>query len=263
MPWKAPQILLHERSMEAVLGYNGLLEYIKKDVAKPQASDAHNLSQWKKDVVKMRRITLEGVWDHIISNLHRKETLFKMWKELTQLFENSSDHKKLALKDKLQSIKMQKNNIILKYLRKFTQCHDELGKVGVNVPKENLVALALLGLPKSWHNYQDSVNGKEKLLIWEHLWSNLVQEEIRQNTKDETSSKGGDEEKCTFDGKTKKGKGKKSKSKPESSQGGKKKGFSKIKCFHCHEFGHYATKFPQKKTSKKTSGGSVGEALAS
>ena len=66
-----------------------------------------------------------------------------------------------------------------------------------------------------------------------------------------------------MDGNEKKGKGKKYQSKPESSQGGKKKDLSKIKCFRCHEFRHYATKCPHKKVSKKTSGGATGEALAS
>jgi len=57
-----------------------------------------------------------------------------------------------------------------KYLTKFTQCRDELGSVGVTVDDEDLVSLALLGLPKSWNSYQDSVNGREKLQGWERLW---------------------------------------------------------------------------------------------
>jgi len=56
-----------------------------------------------------------------------------------------------------------------KYFMKFTQCRDELGSVGVTVNDEDLVSLALLGLPKSWHSYQDSVNGREKLTRWERL----------------------------------------------------------------------------------------------
>ena len=47
-----------------------------------------------------------------------------------------------------------------KYLMKFIQCRDEMGSVGVTVDDEDLVILALLGLPKSWHSYQDSFNGR-------------------------------------------------------------------------------------------------------
>ena len=46
------------------------------------------------------------------------------------------------------------------------------------------MSLALLGLPKSWHNYQDSVNGREKLPNWKCIWSDLVHEEIKQNIRD-------------------------------------------------------------------------------
>jgi len=63
----------------------------------------------------------------------------------------------------------------------------------------------------------------------------LVQEEIRLNTRDETSSKGDDEEKYALEGKENKGKGKKSQSKAESGQGGKNKHLSKIKFFQCDE----------------------------
>lgn len=66
-----------------------------------------------------------------------------------------------------------------------------------------------------------------------------------------------------MDGKETKGKENKSQSKVESSQGGNKKDLSIIKCFHYHEFGHYATKFPHKKARNMNVGGATGEALAS
>lgn len=59
---------------------------------------------------------------------------------------------------------MVKGDTIPKYLTKFTQCRDEFGSVGVTIVEDDLVSLALLGLPKSCHNYQDSVNGRENLL---------------------------------------------------------------------------------------------------
>jgi hypothetical protein len=153
--------------MEAVLEDNGLKEYIDKDVPKPDVTDTANLDAWQKKVAKARRILLEGVRDHIVSSLHGKTTPHAMWKVLTELFQNSSDHRKLVLKDKLMKIKMEKGDTIPKYLTKFFQCRDELGSVGITVVADDLVSLALLGLSKSWHSYQDSVNGREKLSDWE------------------------------------------------------------------------------------------------
>ena len=118
---------------------------------------------------------MEGVKDHIVSNLHGKASPFLMWKALTNLFQSKSDQRKLALKDKLKNIKMEKGDSMPKYLTKFIQCRDEMGSVEVTVDDEELVTLALLGLPKIWHSYQDSVNGREKFLGWERLWSDLVQ----------------------------------------------------------------------------------------
>ena len=73
---------------------------------------------------------MEGVKDHIVSNLHGKATPFLMWKALTELFERNNDQRRLALKDKLRKIKMEKGDSIPKYLTNFFQCRDELGSVG-------------------------------------------------------------------------------------------------------------------------------------
>ena len=179
--------------MEAVLDDNGLKEFIDAEIPKPTSSDAAVLDAWKKRTTKCRRILLEGVKNHIVSSLHGKASPFLMLKALTDLFQSKSDQRKLVLKDKLRNIKMEKGDNMPKYLTKFIQCKDELGSVGVTVYDEELVSLALLGLPKSWHSYQDSVNGREKLPGWERLWSDLVQEEIRRGTRDGSSSKNEDE----------------------------------------------------------------------
>ena len=139
---------------------------------------------------------------------------------------------------------MEKGDTILKYLTNFIQCQDEIGSVGITIEDDELVSLSLLGLPKSWHSYQDSVNGREKLLDWERLWSDLVQEEFRRNTRDGSSSKTDDDENCALDGKAKNGKGKKSYSKYETDKEGKKRDMYRVKFFHYHEHGHYATNFP-------------------
>ena len=151
--------------MEAVLEDNGLKGYIDADFPKLDATDTANLDAWKNKVAKARRILLEGVRDHNVSSLHGKTTPHAMWKVLMDLFQNNNDHRKLVLKDKLRKIKMEKGDTIPKYLTKFVQCRDELGSVGITVASNDLLSLALLGLPKSWHSYQDSVNGREKLPV--------------------------------------------------------------------------------------------------
>ena len=79
---------------------------------------------------------------------------------------------------------MEKGDSMPKYLTKFVQCRDELGSISIIVADDDLVSLSLLGLPKSWHSHQDSVNEREKMPDWERIWLDLVQEEFRWNTRD-------------------------------------------------------------------------------
>ena len=111
--------------MEVVLEDNGLKEFIDSDVPKPGFGNAALLDAWKNKIAKTRRIMLAGVKDHIVSSLHGRATPFLMWKALTDMFQSRSDQRKLALKDKLRKIKMEKGDSIPKYLTKFFHCKDE------------------------------------------------------------------------------------------------------------------------------------------
>jgi len=104
--------------MEAVLDDNGQKEFVEADVPKP--TDVVEAEAWQKKIEKCRRILLEGVRDHIASNLHGKATPYLMWKSLTELFQSKSNQRKLALKDKLRNIKCEKGDNMPKYLTKFT-----------------------------------------------------------------------------------------------------------------------------------------------
>ena len=89
-----------------------------------------------------------------------------------------------------------------------------------------------------------------------------MQEEFRRNTRDRSSSKNEGEEDCALATKAKKGKGKIFHSKSKSKYG-KKCDMSRVKSFHCHKHGNYATNYPQNKKNKKVGGSVAGEALAS
>ena len=49
----------------------------------------------------------------------------------------------------------------------------------------------------------------------------------------------------------------------EAGEDGEEHNMSKVKCFHCQQFGHIATNCPHKKKNKMVVGASAGEALAS
>ena len=93
--------------MEVMLEDNGLKEFIDSNVPKPGSSDVALLDAWQNKIAKTIRILLEGVKDHIVSNLHVKSTPFLVWKSLTDFFQSNNDQRKLALKDKLGKIKFQ------------------------------------------------------------------------------------------------------------------------------------------------------------
>lgn len=125
------------------------------------------------------------------------------------------------------------------------------------------MSLSLLSLLKSYHNYQDLVNGRDKLPNWERLWFDLAKDEIKRNTRDGVTSIVVEEEDCALIGKGKKDKGMKAQGEVKSKQKHRKKKYlSKIKCFHWHEYGHYATKCLHRKSSKELAI-VVGDTLAS
>eukprot|EP00253_Pinus_taeda_P009283 PITA_09283 len=149
-----------------------------------------------------------------------------MWKTLKYLYQNSSNQRKLALKDKLKKIKCEKGDTISTYLTKLTTCRDELGSVGVTTANDDM-------------------------------------EEIRRSTRDGSSSSKQDEENCALASKAKKGGEKDSHPKSSSAHGGRKFDKSKVRCFRCHEVGHFATNCPLRKSKNGSIEGSEGEALAS
>ena len=65
---------------------------------------------------------MEGVLYHIVLSLHGKVTPYDMWKALIYLFQNNNEHKKFALKNKIEKIKMEEGETVPTYLVKFTQC---------------------------------------------------------------------------------------------------------------------------------------------
>lgn len=141
---------------------------------------------------------------------------------------------------------------IISYLTRFIQVKYELTCVGEIVPKADVVSLALSGLYKSWDNFQDAVNGREKLPDWEQLRGDCVQEEIWRQGRFGAHVKHEEEENFALVGKGGNTRVKKGARGPKSNSKGKneKKDLNKIKCFQRLQFG-YTIKCLQRKKGFK------------
>ena len=146
---------------------------------------------------------------------------------------------------------MTKVENVVTYLTRLTQVRDELGAVGEAIADSDLVRKALNGVSKQWVVFVEGIVAREKLPGWERLWDDFVQEETRRGYVHGSSSTGHEEENVALATTSKKKfrKGPKGGQKPK---GEGKKDMSKVKCFACHKFWHYAGQCPNKK-KKQTS----------
>jgi hypothetical protein len=135
---------------------------------------------------------------------------------------------------------------------------DELGAVGEAIADSDLVRTALNGVSKQWVVFAEGIVAREKLLCWERLWDDFVQKETRRGYVHGSSSVGHEEENVALSTTSKKKfkKGPKGGQKPK---GEDKKDMSKVKCFVCHKFGHYAGQCPNKKKKQTVASAEVEE----
>ena len=101
-----------------------------------------------------------------------------MWDTLNQLFEAKNKNRKMALKDKLHNVKMNKDEGATSYLTCVVQVKDELVVVGDIVPDSKLVRTDLKGFTKKWDVFVKCIVGREKCPNWSRLWDDFTREEI-------------------------------------------------------------------------------------
>jgi len=105
--------------------------------------------------------------------------------------------------------------------------------------------MTLNGFPCSWDSFAQGICAQDKLPEFDKLWIDFVQVEARFLSIN-SLSRNQDEEIQAL-GRKGKGKGRRNSNKKDTGrtlapiQDQKKKDPSKIKCFKCHTFGHYAS----------------------
>jgi hypothetical protein len=163
-----------------------------------------------------------------------------MWEVLKSLFQSKNENHKMVLREKLKDMKMTGLETMMTYLTRIRQVRDELVAIGEAMDDLELVRTTLKGFMNAWTLFIKGVVAHEKLPDWSRLWDEFVQEELRDEELNGGRHKV-DDENVALANQVKKGK------KIVNKDDKKKKDMSKVKCFACHKFGHYAGQCPNKK----------------
>ena len=118
-------------------------------------------------------------------------TPFKTAKEcfdtLANLYERKAPNQKRVPKNKLRTLKMEKDEGVASFFTKISQVRDQLLAIGVTVDEDDLVQTVVDGLPRSWETFLFVVNGHEVQPYFKRLWHNFLQEEGRMQSKNHVS----------------------------------------------------------------------------
>ena len=144
VPWKARILLLLE---EHELWPDVVRNTTTYPIVIP--TDATVLAALNKKDCKARRIILDAVKDHIIPHISGKDRAHKMWSALITLYESSNENRKMVLREKLKSIRMNGGEGVTAYLTRISAVKDELAAVGEVVAPTELVRTAVNGASKS------------------------------------------------------------------------------------------------------------------
>ncbi|KAM2436022.1 hypothetical protein PS1_025908 [Malus domestica] len=100
----------------------------------------------------------------------------EMWSNLRERFSNMTRTSIVQMKIDLQNIKKGSESIDL-YLQRIKDCRDQLAAVGVHISDEDIVIVALKGLPPEFNTIKAVIRGRENLVSLKELRSQLKAEE--------------------------------------------------------------------------------------
>jgi len=236
--WKARVLnILEENDLD------DLVTRVVKESTTDQGRDA-----LKKKQAKAKRVIYDSIKDNLMLVILSLRTTKECLDALINLYEKKAPIQKRTLKKQLRSLKMEKDESVASF-SKISQIRYQLMAIGVEVDDDDLVQTVVDGLPGSWETFLASVNGREIQPNFERMWHDCLEEEGRIQSRIGSST----ERDYSLAAKTKKGRRfPQCKDKGKTPQG-KRLDLSKVRCFNCNQFGHFARDYrkpPNKKRQK-------------
>jgi hypothetical protein len=133
------------------------------EVTLPATTTDEEKAEWKTDDVKVRKIIIYSVRDHLLPHISTLKTTYLMYDALKKMFESNNTNKALTLKHQLQNIKMTKDDITATFFMKISEIKDQLGATGETITDRELVMITLNALPIHWEPFIQSISGRANL----------------------------------------------------------------------------------------------------
>lgn len=84
----------------------------------------------------------------------------------------------MVFEGKLNSTKMLQGEGVTWYLARLSQVKDELATVSVTISDTDMVRISLKGFTPEWKPFIKGIVSRDKLLDWNRLWDEFIQEEL-------------------------------------------------------------------------------------
>ena len=115
----------------------------------------------KKNLVKTKKIIVDSITDHLVSQLSSLKTP-KMFYSLTKLFEGKNINQNTTLRKQLKNVKIQNAETIQLYFTRVSQIKEQLVVVEEEVENAEVVIATLNGLPGSWDSFIQGMCAERK-----------------------------------------------------------------------------------------------------
>ena len=76
-----------------------------------------NDNKYEEVMVRAKCIILDGVKDHVVPHIAKKETVFEMWEAIKNLYHHTSVQRRMFLENHMRSYQMKKGQTIDSFLR--------------------------------------------------------------------------------------------------------------------------------------------------
>ena len=246
-----------------ILEDNDLAQYVKAEVAEP--NDEPGKLTFKKNMIKAKRIILESVNDHLLSNIDDLNTPKAMFVYLTNLYESKNSSRKVALRSQIRAMYFSRSETISSYFSKIKLLKDQLKAIDAPMDEDELCSTILDSFPDSWDSFCQSVNARSNPRTFNNLFEWCLEEETRINAKKIRGTpvvKEEEEENLALTAKEKTVKPKKKfirkrnfrrrddRRRPFSRRPSETVDKSHVRCFACNSKGHFANECPHNSKTK-------------